>query len=89
MTNKYLFDSTDKKIFEFLKSVRNTNSASADDLILNAHLHPHGIKELMEPKQLRVAKSILRSFMQWTRNRALINEPRRVPTLEWLDREKS
>lgn len=59
MTNKYLFDSTDKKIFEFLKYVRNTNSASADDLILNAHLHPHGIKELMEPKQLRVAKSIL------------------------------
>lgn len=59
MTNEYLFDSTDKKIFEFLKSVRNTNSASADDLILNAHLHPHGIKELMEPKQLRVAKSIL------------------------------
>ena len=59
MTNKYLFDSTDKKTFEFLKSVKNTNSASADDLILNAHLHPHGIKELMEPKQLRVAKSIL------------------------------
>lgn len=59
MTNKYLFDSTDKKTFEFLKSVKNTNSASADDLILNAHLHPHGIKELLEPKQLRVAKSIL------------------------------
>ncbi|QTQ14671.1 hypothetical protein HRQ91_09475 [Treponema parvum] len=59
MKKTFLFDKSDKNTLDFFSSVKDSISANSDELIQNTHLHPHGIKELLESKQIRVAKLIL------------------------------
>ncbi len=56
-----MFDEADKKIYKKYFSSAN-QFISTNDLLLSTHLHPHGIKEILEPRQSRIAKSILVLF---------------------------
>ncbi len=53
--DKYLFNSRDKRLLEHLSTCKQVRGKKQNDLLFNYHLHPRGIKELVNPKSIRVA----------------------------------
>lgn len=60
MKKEFLFDKADLKIYhDYICAENKKNFLDSDEILFNTHMHPRGIKELIESRQIRLAKSIL------------------------------
>jgi hypothetical protein len=58
-TGDLLFDTADRRLLHDYFSETERKILTASELRFSSHMHPRGIKELLEPQQFRLAKSVL------------------------------
>ncbi len=54
-----LFDECDRILLKSFHETAKGSQLNADELLFNSHMHPRGIKELVNTKELRVANSLM------------------------------